>query len=261
LATLRYAHFGLSNFFLNWRETVFVVDLFEPPSFLPGAEKIQPGFSARNLWKTKSANTFEASSKYLQLVFMFLPALLYRWNIKASALLWLPVAYALRSATWVNDEQMRVSMAWRTAYPLIGAVFTVVLSFCSWLLTPWLPDGLLTELPAWMVKLAELLPVPALNLRTGLLTLSLLSWLCLLFSAYRLRAAHEAPLGDSDNLEGSTEITKGSFRSLAKPVRIAEQWVAALMFLTVWTYALAWALNQWPEPVQRFVWDWLKPWL
>ena len=112
-----------------------------------------------------------------------------------------------------------------------------------------------------MVKLTGLLSVPALNLRTGLLTLTLISWLSLIWFAYLLRSAHEAPLGDSDNLEGSSNVTKASFRNLAKPVRVTGKWTAALMFLTVCTYALAWALNRWPEPIERFVWDWLKPWL
>ncbi len=39
---------------------------------------------------------------------IYLSALLYRWNLKASAWLWGPVALLLSPVLWANDEEMRI---------------------------------------------------------------------------------------------------------------------------------------------------------
>jgi len=261
LATLQCIFSGLAEFSQNWRETVLVVDLWHLPTLLPGAEQVNQVLDAKYLMKQASENWVGALLKYALIGLVCLPALLYRWNIKASAWLWGPLAFALRPAIWANEESMRETMSKQTTWPLLGLMFAVALGLGTWLLGPWLDPSLASEVPTWLSKLAQYLPAPAPNLRTALLAMTLVSWLCFLCFAYSLRAAHDAPLGNAHDYEKLTVAVKQRFRHLAKPVRISSQWTAALAFLTVWMYALKWALNRWPEDLQNVVWAWLKPWL
>lgn len=261
LATLRHLSSGLSAFSRNWQETVLVVDSWHLPSFLPGAEQVNPLFDSRYLMKQANEHWVGTMFKYLLLGMICLPAVLYRWNIKASAWLWGPFALALRPVAWANEESMRETMSRQTTWPLLGLLFAVALGLGTWLLRPWFDLGLLREVPEWLNKLAEYMPAPALNLRTALLTLTLVGWIYFLWSSYCLRAAHDGPLGNAHDYEELTDSVKDRFRNLAKPVRTSSQWTAALGFLTVWMYALKWALSRWPDVLQGMVWNWLKTWL
>lgn len=261
LATLRNLSSGLPAFSNNWRESVAVVDCWHPPALLPGAEQVNISFSVRNLIQRCPDDSFTTVARYFLLLSIYLPAMLYRWNIKASTWLWGPLAFALRPTVWADDETMRETMSKHTSWPLLALMLTVALGLGAWLLGPWLPADITSEVPAWVGKLAEHLTAPALNVRTALLVATFVAWSCLLWFAYSLRSAHDKPLGDADNYKKYDDILKERFRRLAKPVRASSQWTAALAILTVWAYALKWALNRWPQDLEHLVWDWLKPWL
>jgi hypothetical protein len=259
--TLRHISNGLPAFSRNWRETVLVMDCWHPPSLLPGAEKVNASYGVWSLYGMCRSGNIGNVSRSLLILSIYLPALLYRWNIKASTWLWGPLAFALRPTIWADDETMRESISQQTSWPLLGLLSTLTPGLVVWLLGPWLPADLTSVLPAWVIKSSQLLPAPEINLRTGLLVPTLVSWLCFLWFAYHLRAPHDKPLGDADNYKKYDDDLKDRVRRLARPVLASGRWTAALAFLTVWAFALKWALNRWPQDLDHLVWDWLKPWL
>lgn len=260
-STLRHINHGLPAFISNWREAVFILDIWHPPSILPGAESINTRFSVKHLLKNKSDIRGERAINFLLLLFIYFPAVLYRWHIKASSLLWLFVVIALWPMTWVNDESLRVKMSWRTTFMIQSSMWGISLIALLWLLSPFLPDGLVSNIKPWENSLIMLLPPPAFNLRTSLLALTLLVWFLYLISAYQFRVAYDKLLSDPEYLKKCDDELKSSFHALAKPVLFSGKWLAALMYVTVWAYSLAWALDRWPDPLQRLMWDWLKIYL
>lgn len=253
-ATLNHLSKGLRVFPQNWQETVFGIDLLYPPTLLPKAEQLSIEFSIRHLLHQSNENWIDQFIKFFWIFFIYFSATLYRWNIKASAWLWGPVAYALRAVAWADDETMRERMAWQTTWPLLGAMFGLL----SWMLG-LVPNALLDQISTWVINILKF--TPGLNLRTGLLILFLCSGFCFLLCAYRLRSAHDKPLGDADNFKKYDDHLKSRFKGLAQAVRVSGQWTIACAVLTIWSFALAWALERWPQAMQYVVWDWLKPWL
>lgn len=260
-ASLRHLPEGLMYFSLNWYESVLTIDVVQAPSLLPDSEKVASDLSFRLLLNSRSSDALEKCTKTLYLVAIYLPAMVYRWNIKASALLWGVVVFALRPAYWADDETMREKMATQTTWPLLGLMFTFAIGILVFLSGQWLPEWVVNEAPDWIKKLGPHLSEPALNLRTTLLTLFAINWSLLLWFSYCLRSAHDKPLGGAGDYDNYKEDKKTRFRYHAKRVQKSSQWTAALAFLTIWSYGLAWALQQWPEALQHVVWNWFKPWL
>ncbi len=86
----------------NWYEVVFCVDFIHPPEVLPGIDRTDSFLKFSNwsaIWlKKKESNTtseyiFDLFFYVIATPFMFFPALLYRWSLKSSALVWLPIIY------------------------------------------------------------------------------------------------------------------------------------------------------------------------
>ena len=264
-ATLRHLGPGFDDFVGNFFETVCVVDVWHPPSLLPGAEEVNKRLGIR-YWLSASPDTlFESWVRWMFVGVVYLPALLYRWNLKASSWLWGPVAWALSRASWPNKEDMRVDMASFTHPVLLFLILSVTSGFVVWLLSHWVPA--LTGEPIALVKFltqvfTQILSVPGWNLRTVLSILTGLVLLLLWWHVFRLRSAYQGDLVNRESFEKLVNEKKDEkFGKLANSVRISRRWTLVLIFFTFSTYALVFALNHWPDPVQRWVWDWLRPWV
>ncbi len=263
-ATLRYWRLGLTAFPHNWRETVCVVDASHLPELLPGAGEINPVFSLQGLLEQKIEGMFDNKIFKFLLVtnfatIIYLPALLYRWNLKASAWLWGPVALLLSPVLWANDETMRHKTAYWTTRAVQSVLWSVWVGFVGWLLAAYLPDDVRALFPHWVTVVYGHLPLPTLGLRYGLLVLLALSLLGLLEAAYRVRAVHGKAL-EGDFEKGSEEL-KAELRRLAIPV---SRWLRVnlvLMTFNIWAFAWQWAVQYWPNQLQHITWPWLRPWL
>jgi len=266
-ATLLYWRLGLAAFPHNWRETVFVIDPHHLPELLPGAGEISDFFSLRGLFKHKITDDFNSNIFDLLLVItltplIYLPTLLYRWNLKASAWLWGPVALLLSPVLWANDETMRHKTAYWTTWAVQSSLLSAWVGFVGWLLAAYLPDDVRTLFPHWVTVVYGHLPLPALGLRYGLLVLLALSLLGLLWVAYPVRAAHGKALeGAGDFHKGYTEELKAELRRLAIPVRRWLRVNLVLMTFNIWAFVWQWAVQRWPNQLQHVVWSWLRPWL
>ncbi len=263
-ATLRYWRLGLTAFPHNWRETVCVVDASHLPELLPGAGEINPVFSLQGLLEQKIEGMFDNKIFKFLLVtnfatIIYLPALLYRWNLKASAWLWGPVALLLSPVLWANDETMRHKTAYWTTWAVQSVLWPAWVGFVGWLLAAYLPDDVRALFPHWVTVVYGHLPLPTLGLRYGLLVLLALSLLGLLEAAYRVRAVHGKAL-EGDFEKGSEEL-KAELHRLAIPVRRWLRVNLVLMTFNIWAFAWQWAVQYWPNQLQHITWPWLRPWL
>lgn len=266
-ATLQYWRVGLAAFPHNWRETVCVIDARHLPELLPGAGEIEPTLSLQGLLQQETGGDFsDKMQKPLPTTtlatIIYLPALLYRWNLKASAWLWGPVALLLSPVLWANDETMRHKTAYWTTWAVQSVLWSAWVGFVGWLLAAYLPDDVRALFPHWVTVVYDHMPPPALGLRYGLLVLLALSLFGLLLAAYPVRAAHGKALeGAGDFHKGYTEELKAELRRLAIPVRRWLRVNLVLMTFNIWAFAWQWAVQYWPNQLQHITWPWLRPWL
>jgi hypothetical protein len=268
-ATLQYWSLGLAAFPRNWRETVCVIDARHLPELLPGAGEVSDAFSFRGLLKYKIRSKFNEKIFDLLLLtilapLIYLSALLYRWNLKASAWLWGPVALLLSPVLWANDEEMRHKTAYWTTSVLQPILRRMWVGFVCWLLSPclYLSDYVRALFPQTAVVFYKHMLLPALGLRYGLLCLLALSLFRLYAAAYRVQTTHKKALeGAGDFEKGYSEKLKTEFRRLAIPV---SRWLRVnlvLMTFNIWAFAWQWAVQRWPDQLQHITWPWLRPWL
>lgn len=131
-ATLRYILAGAKRLPKNWRENNFVVDSALPAELLPGIRNSNPLYS----WEGLANRKVKGRSLWVGLpffgLFLFLPAILYRLNIKATAWFWWPLAYLFSPAPVMDTEgQQKQELCWPITNPsqracmLVAAVLTL----------------------------------------------------------------------------------------------------------------------------------------
>lgn len=268
VATWLHMSAGLGAFAKNWRETVLVIDIWHPPAMLPGAGEVSKVLTFSGAWGMPLAGSsaFDTAAngvgKLFLMLFIYLPALFYRWNIKASSWLWGPVALMLWPVAWVNDEAMRRKTAFWTTWGLQSLIGSGVAALFACLAMRFVPADLVTDFPHWLQTVQTRGLAPGPGLRYGLLWLVAVSMAALLLAAYRMRAAHAKALeGAGDFHKGYDVELKEEFRRLAQPVRRLLQWNLAVIALTLWIFALWWSLNRWPNELNGAVWAWITPYL
>lgn len=89
---------SVTNIPSNWLATSVGLDSFHPPEIMPGSEKDgDVSFrAALRAWHDVKGNFMKAPTGLL-LVLLFIPALVYRWSLKSTALIWSPLIYVLHS--------------------------------------------------------------------------------------------------------------------------------------------------------------------
>ncbi len=115
LATLFNTTKGFRRLPVNWRENNFLTDSCLPAELMPGIRERNRMFSFDGWLKELS----EAPNWWLRIVLLlmgifFVPAFLYRLNIKATAWFWWPLAYLLKPAPAASAEaQQSESGRWQ----------------------------------------------------------------------------------------------------------------------------------------------------
>jgi hypothetical protein len=103
-ATLRYLWPGILNLPDNWRHAILVIDSFYPPELIPGLEKLSDEFSFQSI--LTSLRSDRVLVRVVGLIFtitLFFPAMLYRWSLKSTAWLYLPLLYIYRGRNGPRD--------------------------------------------------------------------------------------------------------------------------------------------------------------
>jgi hypothetical protein len=156
-ATLSNLSAGLRSLPANWRENNFLTDFRLPAELMPGIREHDLSFSHDGLRSLMALKEHEDMQYLFRIMgmFFFLPAFLYRLNIKATAWFWWPLAYLLKPAPAASAEgAQRQALCWPWSNPaqrlLIGlsiglALLSLVL---HWLVaTSRIESGLVTSLP------------------------------------------------------------------------------------------------------------------
>jgi hypothetical protein len=78
----------------NWRHALLVVDFMHPPELLPGLKSLTDDFSFHSISiQIKKGDIFDKFISIFLAIIFFLPALLYRWSLKSTCWLYLPLIF------------------------------------------------------------------------------------------------------------------------------------------------------------------------
>lgn len=262
-ATLTFLRNGFTTFNINWRESVLVSNLFHSPALLPGAEVVHISYGVTSLLK-ETTYKHRASVFPIFIIGYVLVATLYRWNIKASALIWGPIALGLSPPNWRNYTEMREQSSLTSDKWLFATSVAFLIGFVAILAIPYLPLDFIEALPKWMNSktITSFRPQPN-TLRYVLLCLFSLTFAAQLFLALRMRTQHDKPLSSAADftpyLKEELKDDLNSFTKQAKQLRRILKINTALAIFIIWVFALKFALDKWPNELQKVVWDWLKP--
>ncbi len=252
LATLHHPLSGLTRLPQNWRETLWVIDLSHPPELIPQAGFVADFFAVKSLWHAarKAKAFYSQLGALIILLIFYLPALAYRWSLKASAWLWFPLILLLKPPFSGLDERaccaetvVSVSGKWRVLLWLPVALL-------AWLAIAALPQlGLLLEvLPKEAATLSKLLAAvqpPTLGLRYVLL------WLLGGLTLWYYLASENLKLLHSDELKPKQFINlpaeeKAIFLTAARRVEKLRLALIACVIIGCYAFAATWLHSKIP---------------
>ncbi len=116
VASLRYLPAGVNDLPRNWARTVAQTDILLLPELVPGLNRsrpdISPGALARREFSTNQIMTGDAIYGFLftaiYLGVLFLPSVLWRYSLKSTAWLYLPLVYLAALPRWFADPGERM---------------------------------------------------------------------------------------------------------------------------------------------------------
>ena len=119
-ATLRFAPLGVTHIPSNWRENNLLTDILIPAELLPGIRAKRKRFALDGAFAHFQKREIGNRVYWVVLVpFLFLPAFLYRLNIKATAWFWWPLAFLLRPVkqpTVAEDQKEALCWPWTNPF-------------------------------------------------------------------------------------------------------------------------------------------------
>lgn len=261
-ATLRHLPSGLRRIPNNWHETLFVTDLFHQPELLPGANRVNELFTVKGVWLASWQDIHMRILFSTMIVAWYIPALAYRWSLKASAWLWWPLALALTSPlNGLGEKTVRertainVSGSWGWTLLFVPAVAL------AWLLSS-MPSiaAVLKLLPAGVGEIAKLFPAPPQPVSVRFVALALFCIMALVYwwRIRNLKATHGKVLDTPKEFNDLKEEDKSRFMELARPI----EKLRVLMIVTVLFFGEACAAvffhNVNPQEAENLIPIWLQ---
>ncbi len=266
-ATLPNLKAGVKSFSHNLYEAVLVSDIRHSPALLPGAGRVHSSYNLATHKITTQANWFELMSDGLFMAAITVVATLYRWNIKANAWIWLPLAYLLRQIQWEanplepnlpNDDRRTSSAFWSDGF-VLSAMTPAILSFAAYLIYPHLPADILSELPNWVKKLVVYFPPNIFSIRYGLAVALLLALSYQFYRAYRMYSQYKEQNAKSEAHQKMTPAVAHKYDKTAKQL-VRSRWLTFTCFwLLIYAVVIKLAIERAPNAWGAVVWDWLRP--
>ncbi|MBF0347716.1 MAG: hypothetical protein HQL81_08600 [Magnetococcales bacterium] len=106
IATLRHPWFGIQSLPDNWHRTLLAIDLYHAPELVPGLEERNHESSTLSLIKKLKNTFFFIAFFYILFSMIFIvPAILYRWSLKSTCWLYLPIINFTQRPEWVDGSQ------------------------------------------------------------------------------------------------------------------------------------------------------------
>lgn len=240
--TLKHIVAGMAAFSNNWRETVLLSNMRHAPALLPRAGSIDPYLDVSRLIKNLGDHWVEKLVSFSFAIAITLVATLYRWNIKASAFIWGPIAFGLRRNVWEShqDVKKRKRAANLTSWLTIGSV----LVFWLFLAVNWAKSfrnitattALNKTQSSFFADITDLVPVIPINsLLFCALTLLVVCLLCLFCLAFYAHNAHFPIFNNSNDWDGTKSENRAEGRKDALYVTKTLSWtlVSAYFFVCV----------------------------
>lgn len=265
--TIPHIKAGIAAFSHNWYETVLVSNIRHAPALLPRAGEVDKLFIVEIVADKGEHKAFGKFAVFTYMVF----ALLYRWNIKANAWIWLPLAFLLRPVNWERhplaphdlppDSRRKVSAFWSNRYA-VTAITVICGVLLSYLLYPYFDSDIQKKLSDWAPLLVKYLPIEKVGIRYVLLWLFAISLVMYLYFAVKLKSDYYKILEEHDKHQKLPSDPDKSmepiFAADAKRfVRI--RWFAvAILILFTYSVLMQFFILQWPDTVGKTVWGWLK---
>ena len=274
-ATLSHLRSGIRSYGSNCREVFFCIDVCHTPEIMPGANQIAELNPLTHVQGPASRGLLESALFFIFGAMLYLviwiPALLYRMNLKANFWLWLLLAQLLEmpddSAAAEPERRYRVSVISKGYWA--GKRGWGAFAVGLWLLLPWL-DQQQQKLAAnfdlaksALTVSTAFAPPPAGSLRYVLL------WICvgLIFYLHKTsvdyRAAYAKPAEAGKDYDDQN-INPLNMAHLKVKMRFLERLNDATfvaLVLTVWVMALWGFQTYWPQDAKYAAWEWLQPWL
>jgi hypothetical protein len=257
-ATVRHIPEGISDFSHNWRETVLVSNLRHAPALIPSAGKVSADYNVGTLFKNSEKDKLIYIGKLIiSIVFTFV-AILYRWNIKASALIWAPIALGLSPTAWPHDPKYpdakpvkpRTDSTTWTTKMAVAALFMFCLYLLFWLsLTgyEYLYDDIKQEIPNWIKIAHKYLAVPKIGFRffTASVFLICMAWFS--WVAYKMSADYYKALEDPTTYRN---LTPQEFEGFLEAANAVSKWrkISQMMAVfTIYAFIFALAVHKFPH--------------
>ena len=159
-ATLRHLPTGLRHLAENWQENNFSVDSCVPAELLPGIREEEEDFAFDGLARTmrqEKSPILKWMAWPLVAVPFFLPAFLYRLNIKATCWFWWPLAYLQKPVPQANKSSaQKQALCWPWDDPWQRLlIFVPAVLMCAVLIDRY------SDFEMWQqYKNADAVPVP-----------------------------------------------------------------------------------------------------
>lgn len=241
VSTLRHLLLGLHALPKNWRENVCIVDFFKEPELLPGARRADPRITKDGmLILPPNRQSYRQLTKILVSIIFYIPAILYRWNLKSSAWLWWPVALFFTNPTQgQSDQDKREMVGVASSGPIAKLRKALMFTGLAWLIIRFIPADLIAPMnaihPLDEVKaIADKIPAPPIaSVRYWLLMICVLSAIIL----YWLTAEHEARGKKPEESPDNTAAIERHERRVQWIGRL-RLWTLAAFILTVWVSGL-----------------------
>lgn len=107
IASLLHIHNGVGAFPKNWRRTLFHIDVLRAPELIPGLGKIKPEYSFSGIVEKQILGGDYEFATRIGIAFLgfitFVPSLLYRYSVKSTCWLYLPLIYVAHLPKRMRD--------------------------------------------------------------------------------------------------------------------------------------------------------------
>ncbi len=247
-ATLRHPLEGLAQLPQNWRESMLTIDFLQAPELLPCAGTIDSDLTVTGLWSTRQ-KYFHVEKIFIGvlLLALYIPAIIYRLSLKASAWLWFPLALSLSPPAYQHDTQNAEKLP-EIALPQHWQYIVLASLVMLWLLAS-LPFS-----NPWQQLLPQELKAIAHSTPLGLRTLSA----CVITVFAALLVIYNIQLETGRKKIVPTNAKQvGQF--LQKVQRLTRIRMLLISSIILWGYAMAIAIlhRQYPKVVDGYIWPWL----
>lgn len=260
-ATLKNPLAGLAQLPENWRESLLTIDFLHSPELLPQASVVDKDLSVKGLWETRK-KYFHVEKVFLGILLLclYLPAIAYRWSLKATAWLWFPLALSLTPPLPAqnanpSDEppDLIPTWYWHSWYwHYVGVAAIIMIWMFS---SQWLP-----LLPAEHAALAGNFPSPTLfGLRTIIACIAVILTALFIYHTKIIRI-HHSRVFESPHEFARFDQRKGKYYEAFMHAAKNIERIRLLLILAVWLWGYAMAfgmLYQYFPNLAHFTWPWL----